>query len=295
LWLNGESFAALRNADLLYGPWTDRVPNAALIDTHGNPTTVVDFTLPTGGYELAWGSARFTLFYDSAAVADPPRNPVALLRWIQAHPGRFTYPRPPDFLGTSFLKQLLLLLTADPGRLQQPVGADFATVTRPLWKWLDVAHSSMWRAGRLFPPSGPAQRELLAVGEVDWSVAFNPFEAQRAIAQHELPDSVRATTFSGGALANSHFLAIPFNASSPEGAMVVANFLLSPQAQAYKAKVSIWGDPTVLDLDALPATSRTLFGERSGAITVSGSIVSEPHPSWSAELERAWIARYGVR
>lgn len=296
LWLNGENFAALRNANLLYGPWTDRVPNARLIDTRGNPTTVVDFTLPTGGYELAWGSARFTLFYDSAAVADPPRDPKSLLAWIRAHPGRFTYPRPPNFLGTSFIEQLLLVLVSDPGRLQRPVGPDFAAVTRPLWAWLDEAQPAMWRRGRLFPPSGPAQRELLAVGEVDWTVAFNPLEGRRAIARHELPDTVRATSFSGGALANSHFLAIPVNARNPDGAMVVANFLLSADAQAYKADVSVWGDPTVLDLSALSPSERRLFDEQSAAsLRGPGGAVSEPHPSWSAELERDWIARYGVR
>lgn len=296
LWLNGENFAALRNANLLYGPWVDRVPNARLIDTLGNPTTIRDFTLPTDGYELAWGSARFTLFYDSAAVLDPPRDPKSLLAWIWAHPGRFTYPRPPNFLGTSFIEQLLLLLVPDPGRVQHPVGSDFAAVTRPLWAWLDAAQPAMWRRGRLFPPSGPAQRELLGVGELDWTMAFNPLEGSRAIAQHELPDTVRGTSFSGGALANSHFLAIPANARNPDGAMVVANFLLSAEAQVRKADVSVWGDPTVLDITVLSESDRRLFGEQSAASDQGpGGVLSEPHPSWSAELEREWIARYGVR
>jgi putative thiamine transport system substrate-binding protein len=296
MWLNGENFAALRNANLLYGPWANRVPNAQLIDTRNNPTTLLDFTLPTGGYELAWGAARFTLFYDSAKVAEPPRDPAALLAWIEAHPGRFTYPRPPNFLGTSFLEQLLLLLTPDPAKLRRPVGPDFAAVTRPLWTWLDAAHRTMWRSGHLFPPSGPAQRELLAVGELDWAVAFNPSEARRAIARHELPDTVRAVSFAGGALANSHFLAIPFNSRNPDGAMVVANFLLSAQAQAYKAKVSLWGDPTVLDLGALAPSDQRLFDERdSSAESPAVGVLPEPHPSWSAQLEREWLARYGVQ
>ena len=98
-------------------------------------------------------------------------------------------------------------------------------------------------------------------------------------------------------MANSHFLAIPFNARSPDGAVVVANFLLSPEAQARKAKVSVWGDPTVLDLAALSPSDRQLFDERSGTATVSaaGLVVPEPHPSWAAELARAWLARYGVQ
>ncbi len=42
---------------------------------------------------------------------------AALLAWSKAHPGRFTYPKPPQFHGSSFLKQILLELTPDPAPL----------------------------------------------------------------------------------------------------------------------------------------------------------------------------------
>jgi len=38
----------------------------------------------------------------------------ALKTWAEAHPGRFAYPAPPDFLGTTFLKQAMYETTADP-------------------------------------------------------------------------------------------------------------------------------------------------------------------------------------
>ena len=124
LWINGENFAALQRAGLLYGPWAESVPNAALIDWN-NPTTRVDGSLPTDGYELPWGTAALTLFYDRERVATAPATPAALLSWIQRHPGRFSYPRPPAFLGSAFLKQLLLGLTDTPARLADPVADDF--------------------------------------------------------------------------------------------------------------------------------------------------------------------------
>ena len=297
LWLNGANFASLRRANLLYGPWADDVPNARWIDVRGNPTTVVDFAMPTAGYELAWGTARLTLFYDSDAVAVPPRDPQELLVWIRAHPGRFTYPRPPNFLGTSFLKQLLVLLASDRQTLRRPVGGDFDVITRPLWQWLDAAKPYFWRRGRLYPASGPAQRELLATGEVDWAMAFNPAEASRAIQRGELPRTIRATTFRGGALANSHFLAIPFNARSSDGARVIANFLSSPEAQARKAGIAVWGDPTILDIAALPTADRLQFDPAGagGAPSASGTSIADLDESWMTALERAWLARYGVR
>lgn len=295
LWINGENFAALKRAGLLYGPWARQVPNSALINWEGNPTTLVDGSLETDGYELPWGTAALTLFFDTARVASAPNNPRELLSWIEQHPGRFSYPQPPSFLGSAFLKQMLLALSADTERLAGPVADDFAAVTQPLWQWLDRAHASMWRSGRLFPRSGPSQRDLLAVGELDWMLSYNPSEASRAIRQGELHDSIRALYFDAGALANSHFLAIPYNSSATEAARVVANFLASPEAQARKADEQYWGDPTVLDINGLSDSDHAYFEVLdAGPATPppAARYLNEPHPTWTTRLEQAWQLRY---
>ncbi|MEM6640591.1 MAG: ABC transporter substrate-binding protein [Pseudomonadota bacterium] len=294
LWINGENFAALKNAGLLYGPWAQDVDGAARINWQ-NPTVRVDGNLATDGYELPWGSVALTFFYDGARIATPPNTPATLLQWIENNPGRFTYVQPPSFVGTAFLKQLLLLLTPAPDVLQSPVAENFDEVTEPIWNWLDRAHPSMWRRGRLFPLSGPAQRELLAVGEIDWSMAYNPSDASRAIENGELPVSIRGLHLRGGALANSHFVAIPYNAGARDSAILAAAFLISPEAQAHKADERIWGDTTVLNLKKLTPEARARF-ERAehGAATPPppASTLSEPHPSWNDALERAWLQRY---
>jgi putative thiamine transport system substrate-binding protein len=295
LWINGENFAALQSAGLLHGPWVSEVPNASYVDWEGNPTTLIDGTIATDGFELPWGTAALTLFFDKSQVSLPPTNPAMLLRWIRNHPGRFSYPQPPAFLGSAFLKQLLLLLVDDTGRLQQPAGDDFGKVTAPLWTWLDQAHPRMWRRGRLFPLSGPAQRDLLAVGELDWMLSYNPAEASRAIRNGDLHDGIGALHFAGGALANSHFLAIPYNSSATAGARVAANFLLSPEAQAQKADEQHWGDPSVLDINKLDTDDQQAFSAlQIGTATPPAAkrYLPEPHPSWTTALEQAWLERY---
>ena len=119
--------------------------------------------------------------------------------------------------------------------------------------WLDAATPNLWRGGKAYPFNYPTLRQLLGDGEIDIAIAFNPADASAAIARGELPDSVRSYIHDGGTLANVHFLAIPFNASAPEAARVVADFMLSPEAQLRKADSRVWGDPTVLAMHRLDA------------------------------------------
>lgn len=285
LWVNGENFKALKEQGLLGAPFTRELPNMALVD--GTLPVSKDFTVPVEGLEAPWGIGQLNLMVNGEEVSPLPTSAAALLAWTKAHPGRFTYPKPPQFHGSSFLKQILLELTPDPAPLyREATESDFAKVTAPLWAWLDQLHPALWRKGRLFPTGAAETRQLLDDGELAMAISFNPQEAQSAVQNGTLPPSVMAVAMAKGALTNSHFLAIPFNANARAGAKVVANFLLSPAAQARKAEPAFWGDPSVLRADALPATQQPVPALRFKA-------VAEPHPSWQIRLEAAWAERYG--
>ena len=298
VWINGENFAAMKANGLLHGPWVDRTPNFSLVDVDGKPTTVLDFTVPTDGLEAPWGMAQFNMMYDTVHVDAPPRTAQALLEWAEANPGRLTYPQPPDFLGTTFLKQMLLMLVEDRAPLLQPVDENrAAAITDPLWRYLDALHPHLWRSGRAFPGNGSAARRLLADGEVSFALAFNPSRASAGIAAGEIPESVRTFVFDGGTIGNTHFVAVPYNASAREGGMVVANFLMSAEAQVHKQDPRVWGDFTVLDVAGLPDAQRGAFAALPlGIATLSpedlGPVLPEPAPSWSDWIEAEWERRY---
>jgi putative thiamine transport system substrate-binding protein len=301
LWVNGENFAALkRNGLLLPAAWSEKLPNYRFVDVENKPTVEVDFTVPVSGLEAPWGIAKLVFFYDSARLADPPRSAAALGDWIARNPGRFTYPQPPDFSGTTFLKQLLVELTTDPAVLSNPAtDRNFAAATGPLFAWLDAVQPNLWRGGRAYPRDYGSLRRLLADDEVDIAFAFNPSDASSAIANGELQDTVRSFVFDVGTLGNTHFLAIPYDASAAAGAMVLANFLMSPEAQARKQDPSVWGDPTVLAIDKLAPDDKARFASlRLGIATLPpeklGRTLAEPHPSWVERLEQEWARRYGV-
>lgn len=303
VWINGENFAAMKRDGLLLPPgWAEKLPNRRFVDVTGKPTLTADFTIPVDGQESPWGMAKLVFFHDSAKTdaATLPKSIAELVAWAKAHPGRFTYPQPPDFMGSTFLKQVLVESVADRAVLaKDAAGVDADAILAPVFATLDALNPNLWRGGRAFPKNYPAMKQLLADGEADIIFAFNPAEASSAIAAGELPETVRSFVFPGGTLANSHFVAIPFNANAKAGAMVVADFLISPEAQALKQDPAVWGDPTVLALDRLDPVDRARFdGLALGVATLApdalGPPIAEPHPSWVAKLEAEWTRRYGV-
>jgi putative thiamine transport system substrate-binding protein len=296
VWINGENFLSMKKEGLLFGPFAESLPNFKFVDTAGKPTTRLDFSEPTEGMEAPWGMAQLTFFADSAKVPNPPQNMAALLDYAKANPGRVTYPKPPNFHGTTFLKQAVLEVNADRKALYQAVNPQsFAATTEPLWRYLDALHPHLWRNGKQFPANSAAQRQMMADGELHLAITFNPNEAANEIAASRLAKSVKSYQFGSGTIGNTHFLAIAFNAKAKEGAQVLANFLMSPEAQARKADIKQWGDPTVLALDKLPAAQRNLFSaaDALGLVEKPGPVLPEPHASWVDAIEKEWQRRYG--
>ncbi|WFE76090.1 ABC transporter substrate-binding protein [Roseinatronobacter sp. S2] len=300
IWINGANFASMKEQGLLFGPFATDLPNWALVDTDANPSIEVDFTLPVDGFGSPWAMFQMVFEYDSATLREPPRTLDALRGWIAENPGRFTYPQPPDFLGTSFLKQALYGVLDDPAILLSPTDdVDYDAVTAPLWAFLDEITPNLWRQGRAYPANEPALGQLLADGETDIAFAFNPGRASAAIADGELQDSVRTYVFDEGTLANSSYLSIPYNAANKAGALVLANMILDPEIQARAQDPDVLGFQTVLGLHLLEPQDRARFDALElGIATLApdqmGAGLLEPHPTWMTRIAEDWAARYGT-
>ena len=296
VWINGENFLAMKKEKLLFGPFAESLPNFNYVDVLGKPTTRLDFSEPVDGMEAPWGMAQLTFFADTKRVPNPPRSMAELLTFAKAYPGRVTYPKPSDFMGSTFIKQVLLEVNPDRSAIYKPVTPEaMAQATAPLWAFLGTLHPHLWRSGKQFPHNAAAVRQMMADGELLLGFTFNPNEAANEIAAKRLPATVNSYQFSSGTIGNTHFLAIPFNASAKEGAQVLANFLLSPEAQARKADIAHWGDPTVLAINRLPAAEKSAFtaARLPGQVENFMPTLPEPHGTWVAPLEREWIKRYG--
>ena len=297
VWINGENFRAMKAGRLLFGPFAESLPNFRFVDTEGKPTTRIDFAEPVEGLEAPWGMAQLTFFGDGAKISSPPASMAELAVFAAANPGRVTYPAPPDFHGSTFVKQALI--EAMPGRALLAAAVtkeDFIELSARLWSYLDRLHRHLWRGGKQFPQSQAQVKQMLADGELLMALTFNPNEPANLVASGELPATTIAWQHKAGTIGNTHFLAIPINARARAAAQVAANFLLSPEAQARKADLKIWGDPTVLALAKLDAGQQQLFAASSapGSVTQPAPALPEPHASWVPLIEAAWLERYGA-
>lgn len=245
MWINGENFRTAKKHQLLYGPFADLLPNMAYVDTT-SPTVANDFGTPVEGMESPWGSAQMVMIYDQKRIPSPPRTMAELIAWIKANPGRFTYPAPPDFTGSVMVRHFFYHLSDARTWQQQYSQEQLTKAGQETFNLLNELVPYLWREGATYPDSPVRMNTLFADGEIDFSFSYHQGEASRNIADGIFKDSVRSFVFTGGTIANTHFLAIPFNSAQKEAAMVVADFLLSPEAQLEKAKPDVWGDFPVL-------------------------------------------------
>ncbi len=257
LWINGETFAQLRSENLLDGPWSGSLPNGEYVDS-SSAIISRDFEQDPMGFESPWGTVQFALIYDSARTPAPPRSAAELASWIRQHPGRFTHDQ--GFTGVTFLK---ILMYATGGGVERFEGgfndSAYQAGRDSAFAWLRATTPYFWRQGETYPPDVAAMHRLFSNGEIDFTMSNNQNEIASKIERGVLPPTSRALLLRDGTIANAHYIGIPFNAPNAAGAMVVADFLLSPEAQLEKQKPDVWADGTVLDQQKLSVEWRQKF------------------------------------
>ncbi|MFO7687387.1 MAG: ABC transporter substrate-binding protein [Desulfobacterales bacterium] len=294
LWINGENFRTAKRNGLLYGPFAERLPNQGLVDW-SRPSVANDFGEPVDNLESPWGSAQVVMIYDSVRTPTPPASMGALLEWVRRHPKRFTYPAPPDFTGSVFVRQVFYHVSGDVAVWQTPANEKrFGEASQETYRTLRDLAPYLWRNGQTYPENPERLSQLFADGEVDFAISYHPAEASKKISDGLYPPTVRTFVFEEGTISNTHFVAIPFNAADKQGAMVVADFLLSPEAQLKKADPDVWGDFPAVDVNRLDPQWRARFAELPrGAATLPDEVLQrhqlpEPPSAILIRLEKGW-------
>lgn len=293
IWINGENYRNLRKNNLLFGPWSMYLPNSIYVDWE-DPTISNDFGYPVEGYESPYGTAQMVFIYDKNRLPSPPGTLDSLIEWIKKNPGKFTYPAPPDFVGSAFIRHICYWAAGGHEQLSRKI--DSSVIGERLetcYQILNNISPYLWDKGQKYPVSEAELNNLFMQGEVEIIMNYEIHIASTRIRQGKYPDTVRTFVLQSGTTANTNYVAIPFNSTSKAAAMVVANFLLSPEAQL--DKWVNWGSGLAIDPLLLPPVWRAkMFNIPLGPATLPSAVLSEyrlPEISseWIDVIEQGWL------
>ncbi|GAA1212081.1 ABC transporter substrate-binding protein [Rhodoglobus aureus] len=301
VWINGDNFRTGKQANAWLCDWTGLLPNMSAV-SETDPLLTKDFGTPVDGCEAPWHKAQFSFVYNSATVPNPPTTIEGILDWAEANPGRFTYPAAPDFTGSAFLREVLYSVSGGHENVPSLYSDEaFAELSPALYERLDQLAPSLWRDGTTYPATSEQLTKLYADGEIDMMMTYGPATLTALVENGTLPETTRVLTVDDGTLGNASFFGIPSISGNIAGAMVVANEALSVEQQLAKADPAVWGQFTVLDVDALSAADRALFDAlpRSPVVPSFDVLSRNANPELSAEwvpaLDDGWRTRIAAR
>ncbi|MDP2323142.1 MAG: ABC transporter substrate-binding protein [Gammaproteobacteria bacterium] len=294
VWVNGDNFRSGQQAGIWNCGWADQLPNRVYTAPR-DPLLTSDFGTPVGGCEAPWHKAQFTFVYNSARVPHPPTTMTGLLAWIKAHPGRFTYPAPPDFTGSVFVREALYATSGGYAKVPAQFSASaYDDLTPRLWSTLIGLKPYLWRQGQTYPKDSTQLDQLFAGNQVDFTMTYGPATLTSLVAKGAFPKSTKVLTLREGTIGNASFLAIPVTSGHAAGAQVIANLALSPQQQTIKADPRTWGQFTVMDLTSLSARQAAAFAAlpASPVVPAYGVLSRNANPelaaSWVPKLDEGW-------
>lgn len=299
IWINGENFRSMKQGNLAFCGYTGLLPNDTLINWD-NPAIANDFGVPVDGCEVPWNTVQFAFAHDSATVAQPPSDMAGLIAWIKANPGRFTYPAPPDFTGSAFLRHVFIHAAGGPDSLLGPFDqAKFDETAAKTWAILNEIEPFLWREGATYPTTVTQLNELFANGEVAFTFNYDPAQFGLAVDAGTYADTTRSFGLTDGTIGNTNYTLIPFNSPNKAAAMVVQNLLLSGEAQLEKADPSVWGAAPAIEISRTSPEVQDGFAAIKAhpsvvpAADLAKAALPELQADWLTAIEKGWAEIVG--
>jgi putative spermidine/putrescine transport system substrate-binding protein len=229
-------------------------PNIAVVDKK--------LLTPVHGAAIPYRGSSVVLAYDSKNVSSPPKSLSALLAWIKAHPGKFTY-NSPNTGGSGYSFAETVVDSFIPSNVLRQMQQGYVPDLESNWKQgLDLLHSlNQYVYQGVYPNGNQAVLDLLAKGQI-WVAPVWSDQALTALKTNQLPASIHLTqianpSFTGGAA----YLGVPKTARNKVDVYKFVNYILSPAAQTQIINV-MSGFPAI-PLKLMPKAIQNKFADVS--------------------------------
>lgn len=235
--------------------------------------------------EIPYRGSQVLLAYNSEFVAEDevPTTYEELIQWIKDHPGQFVYNRPDKGgSGAAMVTRAIFEVTGKdpslfvPGESKPELIEQFTKA----WELLGSVHEDIYEQGA-YPAGNTPVLELFANGSVNMITAWSD-QALQAINKGLLPEGTKLAQlqdlpFTGGYA----YSAIPSNSTNQEGALALANFVLTPEIQASIVQ-EIGGFPAVA-WSELPEELQNQFTD-----VITDTVPTWPGGDYGAAMVEGW-------
>lgn len=286
VWINGENFKTAKDSNLLLGKFTEKLPNFNKYVDIASKDITTDFGTKVDNMEAPWGKAQFTIIENASKVDKEIKNTNDLKEVIMKNPGKFTYPAPPDFTGSAFVRNVIYDivgyenvkdLLADETKVKK--------VIQPAINYLKEIKPYLWNKGKTYPSTTSQLDNMYSDEEVYFTMTYSPNVIPSKIESKEFSPDTKIIEFEKGNISNTHFLTVPFNTQNQAGAMVLIDYLMSIDAQGSKTFSKNWGDSTILDMNKIPKSEKSKFSDE---MIVIENAVPELRAELVPIIEKIW-------
>ncbi|MFV0519082.1 MAG: ABC transporter substrate-binding protein [Lachnospirales bacterium] len=267
MWINGENFNLAKSYDVLAEPFTDELINLEkYVDTSADFVNF-DFNVPIEGQEAPFGLSHLVFVGESANIA-LPMSAEELLQVAKDNVETITYPAPPDFTGSAFVRNIIYdVVGYDVVQNASNDKEELREVLMPAFDYLNELEPYLWENGTTYPKDEAIMQKMYSDGQLNMTMSYTALLGPRNIKDGIFSETSETFVFDKGNIGNCHYLSIPFNSPNYEAALKVIDFILTPEAQASKLDIDNWGDLTVLDVEKLSEDERELISSTSEAYT----------------------------
>lgn len=309
IWLNGDNFYTLAKQNALFGSFADKLPKSVNFEfdpkVPASQLNLSDFGTPTEAREMPWSGEQYVCYFDTSRLSreSAPKDFAGLEKWLSNNPGRFTYVKPPHYIGNTFVQTVLYAHNPNGTGFkdfQRPLssfsGEEFAALIKPGFDYLKRIEGNLLGGGKpIYPQNQAANQSLYNNGEVDMACEFGLYLVANKRESGAFSENTETLAFpASGMIKNKNFLAIPKNSPNPAAALMLANVMSTVELQLSKLKEI--GYPLGVDLSKLSDGDKAKAAEAApshhgvSAEELGRLAVADTNASLVKVIEKVWIA-----
>jgi len=254
IYIDDDSFKDMKTSELLYGPFLEKIPNYYANINPEDYEFIYEQGVKTDGHYVPVSRDQLMFIYDEDMILEPPSTMDTFVETLRTAPGQFSFPLPPEKSGVLFMETFIAAYV-DYEVLYEtvPTRAAIEPLIKPAMDALAKLKPKLWKEGAVFPSDEDQLDQLFYEGKVSFSLSTDTNKASRLAKAELYPYAARAFVFDDGTAGTNDGVVIAHSAPNKSGAMIVANYMISAEAQAYKYAPSKGGSVPVVDTSRMSA------------------------------------------